>query len=605
MKKTKFVHLKSLNVSIQRFAEVFCTLIFVAVLSFDTPCQNSGCCNSAAGYQVAGYAQISPDTYAVPAQITPNPGGTQTVLINTPVATTIYSVTGASAAMVTGLPAGVVYTWASGAITISGIPVESGTFDYEVIADGSCGTTTSLGTIVVLSGTEYVISGKTRYLKKAIAGNPAPNNPAYNSVIYNIDPVIVILKTYPAGIEMVRDTSNSSGIFEFTNVTNGTYMLSYDKYAEDTMQYVNHVNSVDLALLKYYIGHNCLTDPSRCFSEKHIKAANVDNNLSINTIDVARISAKIGSPYDPARNFPKGNWVTLDTSVTVSGADLNITLQTAAYGDYDASSYRYKDSANNWSMTKVLPDDNIILRSDESMTINDPEYFEVPLRISTKMNELAALGLELAYPNDKYKLVSASMSNIGKIGDAVKINPTLEEIIAANNDLLVTDDRGIIRVVFATTDHFDIAANDELIRLGFLSLNDQGRGELDFNLNGTGLIANQYGEINEDAYLTMPKIFVQGDDTEAGFEFAAYPNPFRNGVTLTFAVPANGSLVLKVYNALGALVAEPVNGNYAGGKHTVVFSQQDLPAGMYSFKLDFFGAGKSKSMVLNLTRIPH
>jgi len=176
----------------------------------------------------------------------------------------------------------------------------------------------------------------------------------------------------------------------------------------------------------------------------------------------------------------------------------------------------------------------------------------------------------------------------------------LEEIIAANNDLLVTDIDGVIRVVFATTDHFDIAANEELVKLGFRSLIDPGRGELDFNLNGTGLIANQYGEINADAYLTMPKIFVQGDDMEAGFELAGYPNPFSGDATLTYSIPENGTVKLSVYNAIGELVALLVNESQISGKHSAVFSPVNLPAGMYTFKLEFTGSDKSKLMVLKM-----
>jgi len=478
-------------------------------------------------------------------------------------------------------------------------PAATTTYTITVNNNGCVRTDT---VTVVFGGLGHTIAGKTKYLKKATAGNPAPNMPSYNAVIYDIDHVEVILKT-SGGTVMSTTMSDALGYFQFANIPDGNYILTYDHIPYDTMQYVNSVNAVDLALLKYLIGHDTLTDPSRSFTSKHKKAANVDNNATINTVDIARISAKIGLPYTPARNYPKGNWLALSTSATVAGADLNVILETVAYGDYDASSTRYKDSLTNWPTAKVLPvlqDENIITRSDETIIMTDPEYFEVPLSISTKMNELAAVGLELSYPSDKYKLVSASMSNTGKNGGAIKINPTLEEIIAANNDLLVTDDQGIIRVVYATTDFFDIAANDELVRLGFISLNDPDRGELDFNLNGTGLIANQYGQINEDAYLTMPKIFVQGNDMEAGFEFAGYPNPFSDDATLTYSIPENGTVKLKVYNAIGELVGLLVNESQISGKHSAVFSPYDLSAGMYTFKLEFTGLNKSKCMVLKL-----
>ena len=485
---------------------------------------------------------------------------------------------------------------------ISGTPTTAGTYNFTVKATNGAGNDTKQLSILIVSGVSgHIIAGKTRYLKKAIAGNPAPNQPVYNAVTYNIDNVEVILNTSPGGAVVATTMSDANGNYQFTNVPDGDYILAYDHIPyPDTMQYVNHVNAIDLALLKYNIGHNPVSDPSRYFSDKHRRGADVDNNASVNSVDMARISAKIGMPSDPARNFPKGNWVAFDTLVTVAGTDLNVTLQTVAFGDYDASSGKYQGAVTNWSMAKVLPDEDIIIRSDESIMISDPDYFEVPLRISTKMNELSAVGLELNYPNDKYKLVSASMSNTGKDNGPAKINPTLEEIIAANNDLLVTDDQGIIRVVFATTDHFDVAANDELVRLGFRPLTNAGQGELDFYLKGTGLIANQYGEINEDAFLTMPKIFVQGEEPQAGYEFSGYPNPFNDDATLTYFIPENGKVKLNVYNSLGELITELVNETQTIGNHTVVFSQKNLSSGMYTFKLEFAGWDKSKCMVIRM-----
>ncbi|HOY31028.1 MAG TPA: T9SS type A sorting domain-containing protein [Bacteroidales bacterium] len=598
MKKSKFVHVKSLNMNIQRFAELFCTLIFIAVLSIDALGQKSGCCSPAGGYQVGGYAQISPEAFAVPAQITPTPGGTQTVLINTPVTTTTYSVTGATAALVTGLPAGVVFTWASGIITINGIPVVSGTFDYEVIAYGSCGTTTSGGTIVVLTGTEFIISGKTRYAGKALSGTYG-NFPSYDSDIYTIGQVIVILKNFPANDELARDTSDASGNFQFDHVTDGIYMLSYDKYTVDSMQWGNGIDAIDITLLKYFIGADSVADPSRCFSAKYKKAGDVDNSTAINAIDISRIKAKIGAPYNVTRNFPKGNWVALDTLVIVAGADLNIALKTICYGDYNASSSRYRDSLVNWSMAKFIPE-NIIAVSDEYITTGDRTYFEVPLCISSKMDEFSAMGLELSYLADEFRLVSASMPKAGGKNKAVKINPTLEEIIANDNDLLVTDEDGVIRVVYATTSYFDVAAGDEMIRLGFRPVKDMPPGELDFVLAGTGIVGNRYGEENQDARLMMPRVFVQGTIHEDGFEFAAYPNPVSDEATLTYSIPEDGKVKLRIYNVIGGILFELINETQVRGRHSTVFSSKYLPSGMYSVKLDFSGINESGCLILKL-----
>jgi len=529
-------------------------------------------------------------------------GGTQTVTLGNPITTTTYATTGATSATVTGLPTGVIGSWASNVVTISGTPTTTGTYTYTVTLTGGCGTVTANGTITVNSAaTNYTISGKTVYVGKANVGSPVPNPPTYITVKYAIDNVIVILKNYPAGTEVARDTSNALGLYQFNNIANGSYTMSYDKYLIDTVVSGNDITAVDVALVKYFVGADTMVDPSRNFSAKYKKAANVDNNTSINAVDVARIKAKVGSPYAPAKNFPKGNWVAIDTLVTVAGANLNLQLKTICYGDFNGSSSKYRDSLTSWSAAKSLPV-NFISQSDESVITNDHEYFEVPLRISTKMNDFSALGLELNYLSNDFKLVNVSMPKLDSKNGPVKINPTMEEIMTDNNDLLVTDEDGVIRVVYATTNHFDVDANDELIRLGFRAVNNLNQGQVEFTLNGPGVIGDMYGQEDDNAYLIMPKIFVQGNNTEAGFEFAGYPNPFKGNATLTYSLPENGSVKINVYNAIGEIVSELVNETQSAGNYSVVFTPQNLPAGMYTFKLEFTGISKSKCLVLKMVR---
>ncbi len=473
----------------------------------------------------------------------------------------------------------------------------STTTTYTLTVDnGEC---TATDDVTIYFG--YVISGKTRYAGKAIVGAPVPNMPAYEPVKYNISNVVVILKSIPAGNEVARDTSDDTGAFEFVDVADGNYILSYDKYTADTMQTGNSINAIDVALMKYLIGHDTTDDPSRNFSVKHREAANVDNNSSINSIDVARLRTKIGQPYNPSVNFPKGNWVAFDTLITVSGANLNVTLKTICYGDYDASSSKYQDSATNWSMTKTLPDDEIIIAGDEMIVKPKQDLLEIPLRISNKVKDIAAIGLELNYPATDYKLRAAFMPSIHAKGGALQINPSLEEVIASNDDLLVTDENGKIRVVFATTDFFDIKANDQLITFVFEPLKDLPAGILEFDLTGTGIIGNQYGGEITDAFLLMPKIFIQGDDSPVmDLGISGFPNPFSENATIVYQIPYDGKVTLQVYNVLGKLVAEMKNDLQPKGKHTVVFDAEGLPSGLYSFKVVFDAGNNTESKVIKL-----
>ncbi len=475
----------------------------------------------------------------------------------------------------------------------------TGTYNVRLIAANN-GCSDTVYHNVTISGTGYTISGKTRYTGKALAGSPAPNNPAYNQSIYNISSVIVILKNYPSGNELARDTSDATGYYQFTNIANGNYIMSYDKYTADTMQWGNDINAIDLSQIKYLITTDTMIDPSLNFSAKYKKAANVDNNTSVNAIDVSRIKAKIGSPATAAKNFPKGNWVALDTLVTVAGSDLNINLKTICYGDYNASSSRYRDSLTTWGQEKSDPQD-ILFQSEDYLAVSDADdYFEIPLRVNSKIDDFSALGLELKYPENNFKLVYAFMPGTACENNAVKINPSLDEIISDNNDLLVTEEDGIIRVVYATTAYRDVSADDELIRLGFRSLKSLKSGELDFELSGTGVIGNKYGQEKENFYLMMPKMIVEKNNSTVDSDFNAYPNPFTDKVILNYNLPESANVRLCVFNTPGEMVAELLNENQEKGEHHVIFHPGTLPQGIYTFRLEYTGSQKSNCLFLKM-----
>ncbi|HQN15077.1 MAG TPA: cohesin domain-containing protein [Bacteroidales bacterium] len=467
-------------------------------------------------------------------------------------------------------------------------------------SQGEISFNTHYGKISVLGG-GYKLSGKTKYGARAYAGNPVPSMPTYSSLKYNISQVIVKLKSYPGGLELARDTSNTWGTYGFNNVPDGTYLLSYDKYTADTMQMGNDINAIDVAFLKYLVGHDTLQDPSRNFSRRHKKAADVDNNTLFNALDIARLKAKVGQPYSPTANFSKGNWPAADTLVTIAGHDLIVNLTTIGYGDYDASSSKYKDSANNWNMAKSSATANIIYQSTEILTVNKGACFEIPLKILSKISDFSAMGLELNYPATYFKLVSASMPK-GNKKTFAKINPSFEEIVAEDNDLLVTDADGVIRVVYATTGFYDVAAGDEILVLGFKPLQEMPQGDTEFYLDGTGIMADQYGRENENTGLSMPKIFFQGNYEEKNLEFSGFPNPMNGNTVLTFETPEDASVKLSLYNARGEKIDELLNKPLAGGKHTMPFFYSQLPSGLYLFTLDITTSTNSYRLTLKMIR---
>ncbi|HWQ82263.1 MAG TPA: YCF48-related protein [Ignavibacteria bacterium] len=109
-----------------------------------------------------------------------------------------------------------------------------------------------------------------------------------------------------------------------------------------------------------------------------------------------------------------------------------------------------------------------------------------------------------------------------------------------------------------------------------------------------GWIVGQYGKafktLNAGG-LTGIKNPVSG---VSGFELNQnYPNPFNPSTVISFSVPERGFVSLKIYDALGREVAEPVNGVMNGGFHSVKFDAGNLSAGIYFYKLI---SGRNSSM---------
>jgi hypothetical protein len=77
-----------------------------------------------------------------------------------------------------------------------------------------------------------------------------------------------------------------------------------------------------------------------------------------------------------------------------------------------------------------------------------------------------------------------------------------------------------------------------------------------------------------------------------------YPNPFNPSTTIEFEIGIETHASLTVFNLLGEKEAELVNGRLNPGKYEVVFKADDLPSGIYFYKLSTDTGSITKVMVL-------
>ena len=77
-----------------------------------------------------------------------------------------------------------------------------------------------------------------------------------------------------------------------------------------------------------------------------------------------------------------------------------------------------------------------------------------------------------------------------------------------------------------------------------------------------------------------------------------YPNPVTTMAKVNFSIPRPGYVCLKVYNIFGQEVAAPVARVYSAGDHFTILNTDDLPSGIYLYKLEVGNTSITKKMTV-------
>src|SRR4030095_948330 len=77
-----------------------------------------------------------------------------------------------------------------------------------------------------------------------------------------------------------------------------------------------------------------------------------------------------------------------------------------------------------------------------------------------------------------------------------------------------------------------------------------------------------------------------------------YPNPFNPSTVLSYNLKTDENVKLTVYNLVGQSVRVLVDGFQSTGEYEVTFDANDLPAGIYLYKLQVGEYSSVKRMTL-------
>jgi len=89
------------------------------------------------------------------------------------------------------------------------------------------------------------------------------------------------------------------------------------------------------------------------------------------------------------------------------------------------------------------------------------------------------------------------------------------------------------------------------------------------------------------------------ESTHAGFELKQnYPNPFNPSTQITFYLSRQSNVKLNVFDMLGREVAVLIDENQSPGTHHINFNAEDLPSGVYFYRLQTADFLETKKMIL-------
>jgi hypothetical protein len=89
----------------------------------------------------------------------------------------------------------------------------------------------------------------------------------------------------------------------------------------------------------------------------------------------------------------------------------------------------------------------------------------------------------------------------------------------------------------------------------------------------------------------------RGNPTEYEL-YQNFPNPFNPTTRLSFYLPKDGYVTLNVYNVLGIEVASLFEGRMSVGMHSLTWDAQDIPSGVYIYRLTAGSFTAVKKMIL-------
>jgi hypothetical protein len=103
------------------------------------------------------------------------------------------------------------------------------------------------------------------------------------------------------------------------------------------------------------------------------------------------------------------------------------------------------------------------------------------------------------------------------------------------------------------------------------------------------IVVQEIDEIEDDSNADIPREFVLQQN---------YPNPFNPMTRIHYGLPKTSHVKIEIYDIVGQKVETLVNQPMEAGKHEVEFYADNLPSGIYFYRLQAGKFNDVKKMIL-------
>jgi uncharacterized delta-60 repeat protein len=383
------------------------------------------------------------------------------------------------------------------------------------------------------------------------------------------------------GDEIVLIKYNSSGAMQWIKDYNGTSDEDNDEA---------YAITVDAAGNIYITGSSEGSSTNRDFVTIKYNSSGAQqwaqryNNSPVNENDEA-----YAITIDALNNI----YVTGYSSANSNGKDY-VTIKYNSSGAQQWLSRYNNSSANDDDIARAIVimnnNDIVVTGSSRSTSSSDKEDYLTIRYNSTdgsqvfaaRYNDSAANSKDIAYAIN----VTASNSSIFVTGSS------RQSVSSGSEDIVTLEysPTGSVRKKYRLANPGEDAAyaitvdsNDDFYITGYLSGGSSGYniGSAKFNDQQVTIITNMESGIPSDFRL-----------------YQNYPNPFNPSTLIKFDVKDASIVKIVIYNILGKEISVPVNDFLRSGTYEVSIALNNLPSGMYFYKMTTNSYTESKTMML-------